>query len=119
MQTNIPTYHRHHTSVFSRTYAEFAALHSALSANHPEVILAALPLPQTSATSEEEEDRFLRIIFQRFVDRITNDRALILDDELRAFVESDFGVSPKVAMKNTGVMAFVHTRRRVYFAEDR
>ena len=91
-QTNIPTYHRQHSNGFSRTYAEFAALHGALSANHPETILPALPLPQTSATSEDEEDRFLKGIFQRFIDRITRDRPLILDDELRSFVEADFGV---------------------------
>jgi hypothetical protein len=94
-QTNIPTYHRQHSQGFSRTYAEFVALHGALSANHPETILPALPLPQTSATSEDEEDRFLRGIFQRFIDRITRDRALILDDELRSFVEADFGVRTK------------------------
>ena len=90
--TNVPTYHRSHSGTFSRTYAEFSSLHAALSANHPETILPALPLPQTSATSEEEEDRFLKGIFQRFMDRITKDKALILDDELRGFVEADFGV---------------------------
>jgi hypothetical protein len=92
-QTNIPTYHRQNSPIFSRTYAEFAALHAALSANHPETILPALPLAQTSATSEEEEDRFLRVVFGRFVDRICRDKSVVIDDELRSFVEADFGVS--------------------------
>lgn len=92
-QTNIPTYHRRQSPLFSRTYNEFTLLHGALSANHPETILPALPLSQTSATNEEEEDRFLRGVFQKFIDRICTDRSLVLDDELRSFVEADFGVS--------------------------
>lgn len=103
-QTNIPTYHRQHASAFSRTYAEFSALHGALSANHPETILPALPLPQTSATSEDEEDRFLKGIFQRFIDRITRDRALVLDDELRSFVEADFGVGSLIECPGSRIL---------------
>lgn len=100
LQTNISTYHRRHSPAFSRTYHEFSQLHGALSANHPETILPALPLPQTSATTEEDEDRFLRSVFQKFMDRITRDKALVLDDELRSFIEADFGVS--VGVKAAG-----------------
>lgn len=92
-QTNIPTYHRRQSPIFERTYNEFMLLHGALSANHPEAILPALPLPQTSATNEEEEDRFLKGVFQKFMDRVTRDRSVIQDDELRSFIEADFGVS--------------------------
>lgn len=92
-QTNIPTYHRKQSPIFERTYNEFALLHGALSANHPETILPAMPLPQTSASNEDEEDRFLKGVFQKFMDRITKDKAVLLDDELRGFIEADFGVS--------------------------
>lgn len=112
-QTNIPTYHRRQSPIFERTYNEFSLLHGALSANHPETILPALPLPQTSATNEEEEDRFLKGVFQKFMDRITRDRFLILDDELRSFIEADFGVSVHLRRmqtinKNRPILTRIH-----------
>jgi len=84
-------------------------------------IVPALPLPQTSATTDEEgqsspdflclmvdfqvrradpiviwcatDDRLVRIAIQRWFARICDDPIIQRDEELRSFVESDFGVS--------------------------
>lgn len=55
-----------------------------------------MPLPQTSAVNQDDEDRYLRNIFQRFMDRVCRDKWLVMDDELRGFIESDFGVSERL-----------------------
>lgn len=57
-------------------------------------IIPALPLPNTSAVSDEEDDRLVRIALQRWFTRVCEDPVLLKDDELRAFIESDFGYSP-------------------------
>jgi hypothetical protein len=92
-QTNLSSYHTSHIKPLSRSYAEFVAFHSALASNHPEHVLPALPLGSTSAATDEEEERLLRNAFQRWFDRITRDPSLMVDDELKSFLESSFGVS--------------------------
>jgi type IV secretory pathway TrbF-like protein len=71
----------------------------------------ALPLPNTSAVTDEEgeqggpthlasradhphtpDDRLVRIALQRWLTRVCEDPVLQKDDELRSFLESDFGV---------------------------
>ena len=42
--------------------------------------------------TDEEDDRLVRIALQRWFTRICEDQVLLRDDELRSFVESDFGV---------------------------
>lgn len=75
-------------------------------------IIPALPLATTSAVTDEEgtsvklvtshiaaetiDDRLVRIALQRWLTRICEDPVLLKDDELRAFIESDFGVSSHV-----------------------
>jgi len=54
----------------------------------------ALPISQTSAATDDEDDRLIKSAFQRWVVRLTGDPAVIRDDETRSFVESDFGVRP-------------------------
>jgi hypothetical protein len=90
--SNLPAYHSTHIKAFSRSFAEFVALHMALTANHPQAIVPAVPIPATSAATEDEEDRLLKLQFQRWVDRITRNPDLIRDEELRSFLEANFGV---------------------------
>jgi hypothetical protein len=80
----------------SRSYSEFLKLAEALSVTCPQSIIPALPLAQTSAATDDEDDRLVKLAFQRWVARITSDPAIARDDELRSFIESDFGVSPLV-----------------------
>lgn len=65
-----------------------------LASNVPFIaIVPALPLPQTSAATDEEDDRLVKISLQRWLLRICEDPVLQRDEELRSFIESDFGVS--------------------------
>lgn len=65
----------------------------ALSANNPQTIIPSLPLSQTSAMTDEEDDRLIKSNFQKWFGRILGDAAVVKDEELRGFIESDFGVS--------------------------
>lgn len=80
--------------------------------------MPALPLASTSAMTDEEgklavdfgfagaargsggraadtpDDRLVRVALQRWFSRVCEDAVLQKDDELRSFIESDFGVSP-------------------------
>lgn len=86
-----------------RSYAEFqkfaeqAQVTSPQSESTPFVadaaIISALPLPTSSATTDEEDDRLVRIALQRWFTRICEDPVMMRDEELRKFVEEDFGVS--------------------------
>lgn len=76
----------------SRSYAEFLKLSDALSVTCPQSILPALPLAQTSAATDEEDDRLVKLAFQRWCGRVTSDPAVMKDEEMRSFIESDFGV---------------------------
>lgn len=78
----------------SRSYTEFGNLVSALSVTCPQSIVPALPLQQTSAATDEEDDRLIKSAFQKWVVRLTSDPAVIRDEETRSFIESDFGVRP-------------------------
>jgi hypothetical protein len=65
---------------------------AALSVTCPQSIVPALPLAQTSASSDEEDDRLINSAFQKWAIRLTSDLAVIRDEETRSFIESDFGV---------------------------
>lgn len=90
--TNLSTFHHSHIRPFSRALNEFVNLHTSLAANHPHLVLPALPIPATSAATEEEEDRLLKLSFQKWCDRITKQFDLVRDEELRNFLEADFSV---------------------------
>lgn len=84
----------HHSDrSISRSYSEFLKLSEALSITCPQSILPALPLAQTSAATDEEDGRLVKLAFQRWVARVTSDQAVMKDEEMRSFIESDFGVS--------------------------
>lgn len=91
-QTNLSTYHQTHIKPFSRSYGECIALHLALASNHPQLIIPALPLTETAAANADEEERLIRMAFQRWMDRVSKDHNLARDDELRSFLEAHFGV---------------------------
>jgi hypothetical protein len=76
----------------SRSYTEFTSYVSALSVTCPQSIIPALPLPQTSAATDEEDDRILKQQYQKWVVRLMQDQAVVRDEETRSFVENDFGV---------------------------
>lgn len=78
----------------SRSYLEFQQFYEALINNCPHTIIPALPLAQTSAPTDEEDDRLVRIMLQRWLTRISEDQIVIHDEELRSFIESDFGYQP-------------------------
>lgn len=70
-----------------------------MSAN-PEALVPAVPPPVTPAGAGTEEDEVrVKASMQKWLNcALTND-ALIQDDEVVLFVESDFGYSPVVRMK--------------------
>ena len=54
----------------------------------------ALPLAQTSAPTDEEDDRLVKIMLQRWITRVCENPFLMRDEETRSFIESDFGYQP-------------------------
>ncbi|WWC57566.1 uncharacterized protein I303_100098 [Kwoniella dejecticola CBS 10117] len=92
--TNLPNFR---TSVYrnmQRSYIEFQRFGEQAQLCCPQTIIPALPLPSTSALTDEEDDRLVRIALQRWFTRICEDPILMKDDELRSFIESDFGYTP-------------------------
>lgn len=97
----------------SRSYVEFQQLCDALIHNNPQTIVPALPLAQTSAPTDEEDDRLVKIMLQRWFTRVCEDMILVYDEELRSFVESDFGYQPTPRPKRKTSAGFSLVRRRV------
>jgi len=97
----------------SRSYVEFQQLCDALIHNNPQTIVPALPLAQTSAPTDEEDDRLVKIMLQRWFTRVCEDMILVYDEELRSFVESDFGYQPTPRPKRKTSSGFSLVRRRV------
>lgn len=70
-----------------------------MSAN-PEALVPAAPPPLTPAGAGTEEDEVrVRASMQRWFNIVLSNETLIQDDEVVLFVESDFGYSPVVRMK--------------------
>lgn len=70
-----------------------------MSAN-PEALVPAVPPPLTPAGAGTEEDEVrVKASMQRWVNIVLSNETLIQDDEVVLFVESDFGYSPVVRMK--------------------
>ncbi|KAJ9105152.1 hypothetical protein QFC19_003610 [Naganishia cerealis] len=110
--TNLPTFRTNMYRNMQRSYVEFQAFADHLAYANPQTILPALPLPQTSAITDDEDDRLVRIALQRWFTRVCEDPVLQQDNEMRSFVESDFGYQPAVknithrATSSTGGGAF-------------
>ena len=70
-----------------------------MSAN-PEALVPAVPPPLTPAGAGTEEDEVrVKASMQRWFNIVLSNGTLIQDDEVVLFVESDFGYSPVVRMK--------------------
>jgi hypothetical protein len=76
-----------------------------ISAN-PEALVPAVPPPVTPAGAGTDEDEIrVKSSMQRWLNYVLSNDVLTQDDEMVLFVESDFGYSPVVRMKQpaTGV----------------
>ncbi|KAJ9097661.1 hypothetical protein QFC21_004698 [Naganishia friedmannii] len=94
--TNLPSFRTNMYRNMQRSYVEFQSFADHLAYANPQTILPALPLPQTSAITDDEDDRLVRIALQRWFTRVCEDPVLQQDNEMRSFVESDFGYQPAV-----------------------
>ncbi|KAG8986443.1 Vacuolar protein sorting-associated protein 17 [Tulasnella sp. JGI-2019a] len=98
-QTNLPNFTGTTYRNISRSYVEFQRFAEQITYSNPQTIVPALPLPQTSAPTDEEDDRLVRVTLQRWFSRVCEDPILIRDEEVRSFIESDFGYQPTVRPK--------------------
>lgn len=112
-QTNLSNFTGTTYRNVSRSYVEFQQLYDALTHNNPQTIIPALPLAQTSAPTDEEDDRLVKILLQRWFTRVCEDMILVYDEELRSFVESDFGYQPTPRPKRKTSSGFSLMRRHV------
>lgn len=88
-----------HSPNVSRAYKEFLLFHESLTANNPHTIVPPVPFPNTSAPNSADDDRLVASAFQQFFDRLLLNPFLKNDNELRAFIESDFGYTPQTKPK--------------------
>ncbi|KAH9049641.1 Vps5 C terminal like-domain-containing protein [Lactarius hengduanensis] len=112
-QTNLTNFTGTAYRNVSRSYFEFQQLYDALTHNNPQTIVTALPLAQTSAPTDEEDDRLVKIMLQRWFTRVCEDMILVYDEELRSFIESDFGYQPTPRPKRKTSSGFSLIRRHV------
>ncbi|KAI0268113.1 Vps5 C terminal like-domain-containing protein [Gloeopeniophorella convolvens] len=112
-QTNLSNFQGTTYRNVSRSYVEFQQLYDALTNNNPQTIVPALPLAQTSAPTDEEDDRLVKIMMQRWFTRVCEDMILVYDEELRSFIESDFGYQPTPRPRRKASSGFSLIRRHV------
>lgn len=89
-----------------RTHSEFVKLAEHLISSNPEALVPAVPPALTSAGAGTEEDELrVKNSIQRWLNYVCGNDVLMRDEEMVFFVESDFGYSPVVRMKQpaTGV----------------
>ncbi|RDW78718.1 retromer subunit VPS17 [Aspergillus mulundensis] len=106
VHTNMPKFRTTQYRDVRRTHSEFGKLADHLISANPEAFVPAVPAPLTPAGAGTDEDEFrVKASMQRWLNTILNNEVLIQDDEIVLFVESDFGYSPVVRMKQpaTGV----------------
>ncbi|KAJ3986667.1 Vps5 C terminal like-domain-containing protein [Lentinula detonsa] len=112
-QTNLPNFTGTTYRNVSRSYLEFQAFYESIVHSNPQTIIPALPLAQTSAPSDEEDDRLVRIMLQRWFTRVCEDPIMIHDEDLRSFIESDFGYQPTPRPRRKASSGFGLMRRGV------
>ncbi|KAJ5752096.1 Vps5 C-terminal [Penicillium odoratum] len=106
VHTNIPKFRTTQYRDVRRTHAEFGKLADHLISANPEALVPAVPPPVTPAGAGTDEDESrVKASMQRWLNTVLSNDILIQDDEVVLFVESDFGYSPVVRMKQpaTGV----------------
>ncbi|KAJ5689059.1 Retromer complex Vps17 [Penicillium macrosclerotiorum] len=106
VHTNIPKFRTTQYRDVRRTHSEFVKLADHLISANPEALVPAVPPPVTPAGAGTDEDEIrVKAAMQRWLNTILSNEVLIQDDEVVLFVESDFGYSPVLRMKQpaTGV----------------
>ncbi|PYH99011.1 vacuolar protein sorting-associated protein Vps17 [Aspergillus ellipticus CBS 707.79] len=106
VHTNIPKFRTTQYRDVRRTHGEFVKLAEHLLSANPETFVPAVPSPLTPAGAGTEEDEIrIKSSMQRWLNVVLGNEVLTHDDEVVLFVESDFGYSPVVRMKQpaTGV----------------
>ncbi|KAH8830420.1 vacuolar protein sorting-associated protein vps17 [Flagelloscypha sp. PMI_526] len=112
-QTNLTNFTGTTYRNVSRSYLEFQQFYEAAVQSNPQTIIPALPLAQTSAPTDEEDDRLVRIMLQRWITRVCEDPILLSDEDLRSFIESDFGYQPTPRPRRRTSSGFGIMRRGV------
>ncbi|KAJ6515624.1 vacuolar protein sorting-associated protein vps17 [Mycena sanguinolenta] len=112
-QTNLSNFTGNTYRNVSRSYLEFQQFYDSLVHSNPQTIVPALPLAQTSAPTDEEDDRLVKIMLQRWITRVCEDPILVNDEDLRAFIESDFGYQPTPRPRRKASSGFGLIRRGV------
>jgi PX domain len=105
-QTNLPKFRTTQFRDVRRTHSEFEKLAEHLISSNPEAIVPAVPPALTSAGAGTDEDETrVKSSLQRWLTYVCGNDVLMRDEEMVFFVESDFGYSPVVKMKQpaTGV----------------
>ncbi|KAJ7368581.1 Vps5 C terminal like-domain-containing protein [Mycena albidolilacea] len=112
-QTNLSNFTGNTYRNVSRSYLEFQQFYDSVIHSNPQTIVPALPLAQTSAPTDEEDDRLVKIMLQRWITRVCEDPILVHDEDLRAFIESDFGYQPTPRPRRKTASSFGIMRRGV------
>ncbi|MCJ1433564.1 Vacuolar protein sorting-associated protein 17 [Xylographa pallens] len=110
VHTNLPRFRTTQFRDVRRTHSEFVKLADHLISANPDAFVPAVPPPVTAAGAGTDEDEArVKGSLQRWLNYVCGNEVLMRDEEMILFVESDFGYSPVVRMKQpaTGV------RRRV------
>lgn len=97
----------------NRSYLEFQQFYETIIHSNPQTIIPALPLAQTSAPTDEEDDRLVKIMLQRWITRVCEDPILVHDEDLRSFIENDFGYQPTPRPRRKTSSGFGLMRRGV------
>ncbi|KAG5995947.1 hypothetical protein E4U54_002698 [Claviceps lovelessii] len=106
VHTNLPSFRTTQYRDVRRLHSEFVKLGQHLVSANPEALVPAVPPPVTAAgAGTDEDDNRVRAMMQRWFNYTCSNEMLMRDDEMVLFVESDFGYSPLVKMKQpaTGV----------------
>ncbi|KAG8773366.1 Vacuolar protein sorting-associated protein 17 [Serendipita sp. 397] len=111
-QTNLSNFTGTTYRNVSRSYAEFQRFYEQIVYSNPQTIIPALPLAQTSAPSDDEDDRLVKVMLQRWFSRVCDDPILLTDEEVRSFVESDFGYQPTPRQRRKPASGFGLLSRR-------
>ncbi|KAA1466597.1 hypothetical protein DENSPDRAFT_862583 [Dentipellis sp. KUC8613] len=112
-QTNLSNFTGTTYRNVSRSYLEFQQFYDTIINNNPQTIIPALPLAQTSAPTDDEDDRLVKIMLQRWITRVCEDPILLYEEELRSFIESDFGYQPTPRQKKKAGSGFGLIKRHV------
>ncbi|OAA62356.1 vacuolar protein sorting-associated protein vps17 [Cordyceps fumosorosea ARSEF 2679] len=104
--TNLPRFRTSQYRDVRRLHSEFVKLADHLISANPDAFVPAVPPAVTSAGAGTDEDETrVKALMQRWFNYVCSSETLMRDDEMILFVESDFGYSPLVKMKQpaTGV----------------